>query len=124
MKNPEGKLTPIQHSIMQQAWEAGEQGVTVTGIWTWMDSTRSVARTTAQNLLDRLTERRWLRRIKRKDGIHYVATVSKTATEKDLAAGFVDDFFDGSASKLVMSLFDAKRLKPEDIEYLRSILDQ
>ena len=124
MVNPEGKLTPVQHSIMQQAWEAGEKGVTVTGIWTWIDATRSISRTTAQNLLDRLTDRRWLKRSKRKDGIHYVATVTQCETEKELASEFVDDFFDGSASKLVTSLMDAKRLTPEDIAYLRSILDR
>jgi BlaI family transcriptional regulator, penicillinase repressor len=124
MATPDGKLTPVQHSIMQMAWDAGEIGVTVTGVWSRMDASRSIARTTAQNLLDRLVERRWLKRMKREDGIHYVAAVSKVATEKGIASEFLDDYFDGSASKLVMSLLGAKRLRKEDIEYLRSILDK
>ncbi len=124
MATPDGKLTPVQHSIMQMAWDAGEVGVTVTGVWTQMDASRSIARTTAQNLLDRLVERRWLKRMKRDDGIHYVAAVSKVTTEKEIASEFLDDYFEGSASKLVMSLLGAKRLRKEDIEYLRSILDK
>lgn len=109
---------------MQMAWDAGDVGVTVTGVWSQMDASRSIARTTAQNLLDRLVERRWLTRTKREDGIHYVAAVSRVATEKGIASEFLDDYFDGSASKLVMSLLGAKRLRKEDLEYLRSILDK
>ncbi len=124
MATPDGKLTPVQHSIMQMAWESGEIGVTVTGVWTQMDASRSIARTTAQNLLDRLVERRWLKRIRREDGIHYIAAVSRAATESGIASEFLDDYFDGSASKLVMSLLGAKRLRKEDLEYLRSIIDK
>jgi penicillinase repressor len=52
-----------------------------------------------------------------------LAALCREETAAALAGGFVEDFFDGSASNLVMSLLDSKRLKPNEIEQLRSVLE-
>ena len=124
MKNPHGKLTPTQHEIMELVWDAGETGMTVTEIWEAVAQRRAVIRSTALNLVDRLQKRRWLKRRKRKGGYRYFAAVGRDETVRGLAEDFVDDFFGGSASELVMSLMGSRSMKPKQIEQLRRLLDE
>jgi BlaI family transcriptional regulator, penicillinase repressor len=121
--SPEGKLTPVQHEILDVVWEAGDAGATVTQIWTAVAARRSVTRTTILNLVDRLDRRGWLRRCKQDDGYHYTATVDRAATAQLLARDFVDEYFGGSTSEMVLSLLGGKRLTPEDVKRLRRLFD-
>jgi predicted transcriptional regulator len=123
MGQPEGRLTPAQHEIMDAVWQAGETGATVTEIWAKVASSRDVTRTTVLNLVDRLEKRGWLKRRKRKGIYRYLPAVPKEAAARELAEEFVDDFFGGSAGELVMSLLGSKRLKKEDVLELRKRLD-
>ena len=123
MLKPEGSLTSVQHEIMAVVWESAAQGATVTEIWQAVSAQRQVGRTTILNLVDRLERRGWLVRRDREKPCHYLAALSREETSVFLAGGFVDDFFAGSASNLVMSLLGSKRLKPGEIERLRQLLD-
>jgi BlaI family transcriptional regulator, penicillinase repressor len=122
MKPPQGKLTPAQHEIMEFIWKA-ERGATVAEIWEAVARSRSVTRTTVLNFIGRLHRRGWLKRAKVDNTFRYVATVSPDRVSDLAASGMVDDFFGGSASKLVMSLLRSKRLRPEEIERLRGLID-
>lgn len=124
MTTPDGKLTPVQHEIMETLWDAGDAGMTVTEIWEAIATRREVIRSTVLNLVDRLEKRRWLRRRKRKGGYRYFAALTRDETARALAEGFVDDFFGGSASELVMSLMGSRRMKPDQIKQLRRLLDE
>jgi len=53
---------------------------------------------------------------------YYLAALSREETAASLASGFVNDFFAGSASNLVMSLLGSKRLKAGEIGRLRDLL--
>ena len=121
MSKPEGKLTAAQHEILDVVW-ASEMGATVTEIWEVIGPRRKVTRTTILNLVDRLEKRGWLERQKTEGSFRYVAAFDRETTARIVAAEFVDDFFGGSASHLVMSLLGAKRLKPADAERLRQLL--
>ena len=123
MPEPAGSLTSIQHEIMGVVWDSGAEGATVTAIWQAIATQRRVGRTTILNLVARLAKRRWLVRRDRRKPSHYLATLSREETAAALAGGFVEDFFDGSASNLVMSLLGSKRLKPDEIEQLRCVLE-
>ena len=123
MPKPVGSLTSIQHEIMSVVWDSGDEGATVTAIWQAITTRRRVGRTTILNLVARLVKRRWLVRRGRRKPSHYLATLSREETAAALAGGFVEDFFGGSASNLVMSLLGSKRLKPDEIEQLRRVLD-
>ena len=122
MSKPEGTLTPVQHEIMEVVWDRGSRGATVSEIWQAVSAVRSVIRTTVLNLVDRLEKRGWLIRQRREGAYHYTAVIDRQATSALLACDFVDDFFGGSASDLVMSLFGSERLKPEDVHRLRQLL--
>ena len=123
MGNPQGRLTPAQHEIMDVVWQAGSDGATVTAIWTAIAQSRDVTRTTVLNLVDRLEKRGWLKRRKRQGAFHYFPAVPKEAAARELAEEFVDDFFGGSAGDLVMSLLGSKRLNRDDALELRQRLD-
>ena len=75
------------------------------------------------NLVDRLEKRGWLKRRQRKRAYHYSAAVTREKTAAHLAGDFVNDFFGGSATDLVMSLLGSKQLTAEEVERLRHLLD-
>jgi BlaI family transcriptional regulator, penicillinase repressor len=122
MPKPEGTLTSVQHDILDVVWQAADEGATVTDIWQAIAARRRVGRTTILNLVDRLERRGWLVRRDREKPCHYLAALKREETAIFLAGGFVDDFFAGSASNLVMSLLGSKRLKPGEIEQLQRVL--
>jgi BlaI family penicillinase repressor len=123
MPRPAGSLTCIQHEIMGVVWDSGAEGATVTEIWQAIATQRRVGRTTILNLVVRLARRHWLVRRDRRKPTHYLAALTREETAAALAGGFVEDFFGGSASNLVMSLLGSKRLKPDEIEQLQRVLE-
>ena len=123
MPLPEGNLTPAQFEIMAVVWERGRIGATVAEVWESVVESRNVTRTTVLNLIDRLEKRGWLKRRQRKGVFHYTAVFGRKRTAKLLAGEFVDDFFGGSATDLVMSLLGSKQLKSDEIDRLRRLLD-
>jgi predicted transcriptional regulator len=120
---PEGKLTHAQHEILEAVWATKDAGASVTEIWEAIAKSRSVTRTTVLNLVDRLEKRGWLRRKKADGAFRYLATVDAPTTARRMAEGFVDEFFGGSASDMVMSLLGGKRLTPQEAKRLRGLLD-
>src|SRR5258708_4232517 len=98
---PEGKLTPVQFEIMQLIWNS-EQGLTIGEIWDAIRAGRDVSRTTVLNLVDRLEKRAWLKRHKDQGVFRYAAAMQRQSVEAQIAAEFVQEFFDGSAANLVM----------------------
>jgi predicted transcriptional regulator len=123
MSKPEGSLTSVQYEIMEMVWDRAEQGATIAEIWQAIADRRAVGRTTILNLVDRLEKRGWLVRRDRKKPCHYLAALGREETAALLAHEFVDDFFGGSAGNLVMSLLGSRRLKPQEVEHLRQILE-
>ena len=121
---PQGNLTPTQYEIIEIVWDRGPEGATVGEIWQGISAERPVARTTVLNLVDRLEKRGWLIRRNGSGANRYVAAKSREETARVLACDFVDDFFGGSASQLVMSLLGVRRLDADEVERLRRLLGQ
>ena len=124
MLEAEGNLTATQYEILEVVWSHGNEGASVAEIWRAVSAQRPVGRTTVLNLVDRLEKRGWLIRCHGQRPLRYVAAQDRSTTDAFLAGSFVDDFFSGSASGLVMSLLGSKRLTHEEIERLRSVLEQ
>lgn len=123
MAAPQGKLTAVQHQIMQVVWQRGEQGATAGEIWQAVCAERAVGRTTVLKQIQRLEDRQWLRRIPADGVVRYVAALERDETARILAAEFVDSFFGGSVSELVLSVLDARGLAANDVQRLRQLLD-
>jgi predicted transcriptional regulator len=120
---PEGKLTPVQFEIMQLVWDS-PKGLTIGEIWQAIHLVRAVTRTTVLNLVDRLEKRAWLKRGKIRGVFRYTPAVKRQAVEERLAADFVDEFFEGSATNLVMSLLGGQRISKSDVERLKRLMDE
>jgi predicted transcriptional regulator len=120
---PDVNLTPVQFEILQVTWDA-DAGASVAEIWEAVAANRSVGRTTILNLVDRLEKRGWLSRRKVDGVFRYRPTVDRATATEHVAAEFVDAFFSGSASDLVMSLLGSRRVSPDEIEQLRTLLRQ
>lgn len=123
MTNAEGTLTAAQYQILEVIWNGPGTGATVTEIWEKICEQREVTRTTVLNQVDRLEKRGWLQRKKHDDGFRYVATQSREQASREITEEFVDSYFAGSASDLLMSLLGTKKLKPAEIERLREIIN-
>lgn len=119
---PEAGLTPVQFEILEAAWGAAN-GASVAEIWEAIAARREVGRTTILNLVDRLEKRGWLARKKVEGVFRYTPTVSREDAAGNVAAEFVDAFFSGSASELVMSLLGSKKISADEVEQLRELLD-
>jgi BlaI family transcriptional regulator, penicillinase repressor len=120
---PDVNLTPVQFEIMEVVWRT-ESGATVAEIWDAVAQRRDVGRTTILNLVDRLEKRGWLSRKKVGGVFRYMATVDRESAAGHVAGEFVDAFFSGSASNLVMSLLGSRRISAAEAEQLRTILQQ
>ncbi len=53
----------------------------------------------------------------------YRAALGQAETDTLLARSFVDDFFEGSAGNLLASLLGSKRIRSENMEQLRRIVE-
>ena len=83
-----------------------------------------MGRTTVLNLVDRLEKRGWLARRQAQGVYRYQASLDREETTQALASGFVDDFFGGKASELVMSLLGNRRITKDELERLRQLIDK
>src|SRR5690606_31935047 len=110
MREPEGKLTPGQLEILEVVWNAPAGGLTVGQIWESIAARREITRTTILNLVERLEKRGWLRRRKQQGVFHYTAAVDRETARQMMAEEFLDEYFEGSASGLLMSLLGSGRL--------------
>jgi predicted transcriptional regulator len=119
---PDVNITPVQFEILEAAW-AEPEGATVTEIWETISAKRDVGRTTIINLVDRLEKRGWLSRQKVGGVFRYKPTVDRETAAAHVAAEFVDAFFSGSASDLVMSLLGSERISQEELNELRALID-
>jgi predicted transcriptional regulator len=122
-RSPKGVLTRVEFEIMEAIWHS-PKGATVSEVWAVIGRVRGVTRTTVLNQVAKLGERGWLKR-RKCDGVYrYVATVDRDTASANVAAKLVDEFFGGSASELVMSLFDAKQISKEEWDELCRIVDR
>ena len=124
MSTPKGKLTAVQHRIMRVLWQCGERGATASEIWQAVCAERAVGRTTVLKQIQRLEDRHWLRRTSGEGVARYVAALERDETARMLAAEFVDSFFGGSLSELVLSVVDARGIAAGDVQRLRELLDE
>jgi len=126
MPVPKGSLTAAQYEIMAAVWNADDAGVTVAENWQAIAESRTIGRTTVLNQVDRLEKRGWLRRLPGDGSTRFHAALSKDEASRQLVAGFVSDYFDGSSADLVSALLgsEARTLTRREVDRLRKLLEQ
>ena len=124
MAKLEGKLHPGQYEVLRAIWEIGPPGATTLQIWELISRKRSIVRTTVLNVVDRLEKRGWLSRQKLEGDWHYWPNASREEIEAGVAEEFVNCFFEGSASDLMLSLIGQQKVTPEEMARLKEALFQ
>lgn len=115
-------LSAAQMEIMEVVWDRKE--VTVGEIWKALSASRPIARNTVQTTVVRLEQKGWLTH--RDDGgkFLYKAAKPRRAAVKSLVKRLVDTAFDGSVAGLVMTLLENHKLRPEEADHLRELIDR
>ena len=121
--DPDGSLTGAQMQVMEKIWKGAEEGASVAEVWYSISAEKEVARTTVLTVIQRLERRGWVKRIGSGRKLRYIATCTREEAINRLSSEFIDDFFDGSASELVMSLLGSHNIKPDEISRLKKMLD-
>jgi BlaI family penicillinase repressor len=124
MPVPDGKLHPGQYEVVRALWEIGPPGATTLQVWEHILKTRSVVRTTVLKVIDKLEERDWLKRKKIDGEWHYWPTAKREEIEAAVADDFLQSFFAGSASELMVSLIGESKISASEIDRLKKVLDQ
>lgn len=119
---PRGTPTEAQLEILEALWDAGEDGLTAAEIWQRLSARRDLARTTVLTQIARLEQRGWLIPGKGERGARYRPARNREEAGALLAREFADAFFEGSASRLVMSLLGSRKAKPEELKRLKALL--
>jgi BlaI family penicillinase repressor len=115
-------LSPSQLEIMQEIWERGE--TTVSEVWESLLSQRQVARNTILTLMDRLTQKGWLKR--RIDaGVHYYsATTARKKTLGNMVNQLIEKAFAGSSEDLVLTLLESRGLTKAESDRIQTLIQQ
>jgi BlaI family penicillinase repressor len=120
-RQAEAKLTPAQLEIMSLFWKHGELGVAQ--VWKLLSERRRVARNTVQTMLTRLVEKGWLRARSERTAFCFRASRPRKSTLRYMVSQLLDTAFGGSASGLIMTLLEARRLSPDEVRRIRKLID-
>lgn len=121
-KKPEPNLTPAQLEILNLFWEHGELGVA--HVWKMLAARRPVARNTVQTMLTRLADKGWLSNRAEGNAFYYRAARPRNYAISGIVDELIDTAFSGSATGLMMSLLESRRLSAEEAQRIRALIDR
>lgn len=121
-QNRKATLSETQMEIMREVWAGGE--VTVSQVCEAINRKRPMARNTVLTLMDRLARRGWLKRRLEGQSHFYSAKAPQAATLRDLVSRMIDTVFSGSAEELVLALLQGRRLKTDEAERIRKLIEK
>jgi predicted transcriptional regulator len=120
-KNPDQTLTPLELEIMNVLWETGPANVqTVQSRLT----SRNLAYTTVQTMLNVLHRKGRVKRQLKDRAYLYRPVLSRQKAATQAVGDMLERFFGGSADSLVLSLVETRRLTPERLARIQTMLEQ
>jgi predicted transcriptional regulator len=117
---PIRKPTDAELAILRVLWNRGPS--TVRQVAAAMD--REGGYTTVLKLLQIMTEKRLVTRDETTRTHVYAAAHTEDQTQRQLVMDLVERAFDGSATKLVLQALASKRSTPEELDEIRTLLNQ
>lgn len=113
-------LSTSQLEIMQEVWKREE--ATVSEVWEALLPKRKIARNTVLTVMDRLTQKGWLKRRLQK-GLHvYSATTARKRTLGEMVNQMIDKAFAGSSEDLVLTLLESRGLTREESDRIQTLI--
>src|SRR5215475_11008324 len=116
------KPTTSELQILRVLWERGPS--TVREVHEALQAEKSLGYTTVLKLLQIMTGKGLVRRNEDQRAHVYEADQPAEKTKRQLAADVLERVFDGSARELMLHALAAQRSSRQEIEELRSLLDE
>ena len=118
-KSSDRSLTQLELEIMTVLWETGAANVqSVQARLT----TRNLAYTTVQTMLNVLERKGKVKRRLRDRAYFYQPVVSRANATSQAVGEMLDRFFGGSADSLVLNLVETRKLTPEKLTEIQKLL--
>jgi BlaI family transcriptional regulator, penicillinase repressor len=115
-------LSPAQLEIMNLVWDHGE--MTVAQVWKVLAGRRPVARNTVQTMLTRLADKGWLSVRAEGNTFYFRGGQPRKSAVRRMIKQFIDTVFEGSASRLVMTLLDSRQISAEEIKRIHKLISE
>lgn len=115
--------TKSELEILQVLWQYGPSTVRLVND-KLNEEKREVAYTSTLKLMQIMHEKGLLLRDESQMKHVYAAAEEETKTKSVLLERFIDNLYEGSASKLLMQLLDNKRTSKKELDAIRALLDQ
>ncbi|WP_197088697.1 BlaI/MecI/CopY family transcriptional regulator [Rufibacter radiotolerans] len=116
------KPTETELEILQVLWQNGPS--TVRFVNEAQNKTKETGYTTTLKLLQIMHEKNLVRRDEESRSHVYQAAVTEEETQQHLLGRFLDTTFRGSAMKLVMQALGNHTTTPEELDQIRTLLNQ
>ncbi|MBL8764073.1 MAG: BlaI/MecI/CopY family transcriptional regulator [Phycisphaerae bacterium] len=116
------ELGEAELAVLRVLWESGPQ--TVRDVMGRLhDRGRKVAYTTVLTFLSRLEQKGVVVSDKQEQAYVYRAKVSRERVTESRMRAVLDELFDGAAGPAVLHLIEKQRLRPDEIDRLRKLID-
>lgn len=112
----------LEIQVLQEIWR--QQPCSERQVWDAVRQRREIGRTTVLKTIQRLEEKKLLRRVSGDSPIKFRALVKPQRVLTQLVRRFVDSVLGGAVDPLVNYLDGAKHLSPEDAQKLAEIADR
>jgi predicted transcriptional regulator len=121
MESKQNNLGQLELEVLKVVWT--KQPCTVLAVAEVLSKQDGYARTTTLTIIQRLTQKGFLKR-KKVDGVwQYEARKEKSSVLSGLVSQFVERFFDGSSAGLIQHL-SPEKLSSQEIKELEKLLTQ
>jgi predicted transcriptional regulator len=114
-------LTPAELELMNILWEHGAS--TVSMVTDRLASTRTLAYTTVQTVLNTLHRKGKVKRVLDNRAFFYEATVTRKRAAGQALKEMVSKLFGGSPEELVLTMLETRQITPEKLRELQKIVD-
>jgi len=114
--------TPAELAILGVLWQRGPS--TVRDVHEALEPEQGTGYTTVLKLMQLMAQKGLLARDESQRSHIYRPAASAAHTQRRLLGELMDKAFGGSAAQLVMRALSVKRASPEELDQIRSLLDQ
>ena len=116
------KPTEAELAILHVLWERGDS--TVREVRDVLNAQKDTGYTTVLKLMQIMLDKGLLERDDSQRTHVYKPKVPQEKTQRQLVGDLIDRAFSGSAQKLVLQALAAKKVSAEELEQIRSLLDE
>jgi predicted transcriptional regulator len=114
--------TDAELAILGVLWQRGPS--TVRQVLNVLNAEKPTGYTTVLKLLQIMTEKGLVTRDESRRTHVYQPRIPAEGTQRQLVADLLEQAFEGSAEKLVMQALSTKKVSPEELAKIRTMLDE